>query len=158
MRHRSVFRARIQLALASCFVTQKENTRRCFLFVLGSRLVLTVANSLTLISAAGHTSLLVALGFALLITLRCSSLPNWHLSVPSHSQKQNRLLAVCYCAWEQARTADPSSFNRMLYQLSYPSKWWLLYWFFEEFQSFIHHALLRKTASSPGSLASLAGT
>ena len=26
------------------------------------------------------------------------------------------------CAWEQARTADPSLFRRMLYQLSYPSK------------------------------------
>ena len=25
------------------------------------------------------------------------------------------------CAWEQARTADPSLFRRMLYQLSYPS-------------------------------------
>ena len=26
-----------------------------------------------------------------------------------------------YCAWKQARTADPSLFRGVLYQLSYPS-------------------------------------
>ncbi len=35
-------------------------------------------------------------------------------------------LELFFCAWEQARTADPSSFNRMLYQLSYPSKYLLV--------------------------------
>ena len=75
----------------------------------------------TLISAAGHSSLVFLLGKKKRHHSAVRPCPKSTLVLffPSSQKPPN---GGFICAWEQARTADPSLFRRMLYQLSYPSK------------------------------------
>ncbi len=44
-----------------------------------------------------------------------------HFTFQAHNIKTAIEAVFILCAWKQARTADPSLFRGMLYQLSYPS-------------------------------------
>jgi len=96
---------------------------------LGSRLVLTVTKIILfhyvrkIIGAAGHASLVFCSWNEQNTSLRRSSLPEMCAGtfLPKHKIKKPLTGTFLFCAWEQARTADPSLFRGVLYQLSYPS-------------------------------------